>query len=422
MGTEGLVDKFEQKYDVYLKFVMQRQAKQLAQTEKDETQLRLPQGIPDRVHVVNMLEQQHCLVCDRPAPEGTPEYEAIRKLLPKENVKSVKKPATIPDIESELRIINRAGFSMREKYGRAEEEIAATYQEQEQLEDQRLELTEMVASLKGAIANELLNSGLTRDSSAGSILHSIEHAKRDIALYAGMRTRLQGERDGYLAELETVRNEFGNLTRGSGIDPKLEEKRKLLADLRDLTVRTKDTQYKRLIQQLEDTANQHFSSMNERTGAVFGKIRFVEEGSGYVPEIQDDAGARMENLNTSQVSSFKLAIIMAIVTANHKRGFARNYPLISDAPMSDFDPVKARAFLAEAARAFGQSVVIVKDFLDAHPHHAGQYLADAAKLAQVKEDVEKAGKSLNVYQLVIPPGQSNQNRKSLSVQINRLTV
>lgn len=424
MGTEELVDKFEQKYSTYSKFVMKREAEQqLAHAQNEEVKVPLlPKGIPDRVHVNDMLKREHCLVCNRPALKDSAEYKAIESLLPKEKSKTTSQPTAIPDIEPELCIINRAAFSMREKYGKADSEIAATYQEQAQLEDERQELEEEIASYNDAISTELLNSGLSANGNAGNVLVSIEHAKRDITNYSGMLERLRSERDAHMTELKGIEGEFSKLSQGGGIDPKLEEKRKLLADLRDLTERTKQTQYEKLIQQLEDTANQHFSNMNKRTGAGYGIIRFVPEGNGYVPEIQDDEGHRMDNLNTSQVSSFKLAIIMAIVTANQNRGFAKTYPLITDAPMSDFDAVKARDFLAETAQAFGQSIVIAKEFLDADPDHDGRYLADKAKLLQVKEYVEAAGKTLNVYQLVIPSGQSVQNRKNLSVQIIRLTV
>lgn len=422
MGTEELVDKFEQKYQEYYTFVANRQAEEnLKKRSEEETQTRLPKGIPDRVHVVDMLKREHCLVCDRPALKGTAEHEAIRKLMPAEKPKAMPQ-TTIPDIEPELRIMNRAGFRMRDKYSKADLEILANYQEQTDLEDKRQDLEEEISGLKGSINNELLNSGLTADGDAGSILNSIDRVKHDISNYSGMLAQLHSVRDSCQTELKSIDNEFSKLSQGDGINPKLEEQRKLLADLRDLTVRTKETQYAQLIQQLEDTANQHFSNMNKHGQAGYGKIRFVPWTNGYVPEIHGDDGKRMENLNTSQVSSFKLAIIMAIVTANQNRGLARNYPLISDAPMSDFDGAKTRDFLAETARTFRQSIVIAKEFLDADPDRPGHYIADPIKLAQVKEDVEKAGKSFNVYQLVIPEGPSTQSRKSLSVQITRLAV
>jgi DNA sulfur modification protein DndD len=425
MGTENIVDKFEQKYRDYYTLVTTRQAEKKFEqksTEEVHKRLSLPKGIPDRVHVVDMLKHEHCIVCNRQALKGSAEYESIKRLLPEEKPKPAPQTAVIPDIEPELRILNRAAFSMRDKYVKADQEIAGTYQEQEDLEDERQELEEQIASLKGAVATEILNSGLSGNGNAGSILISIDSAKRDIANFSGTLEKLRSMRDTYLADLKALENEFSKLSQGGGINPKLEEKRRLLADLRDLTVRTKETQYAKLIQQLEDTANQHFNSMNKQSQAGYGKIRFVAEGNGYVPEIQGEDGKRMDNLNTSQNSSFKLAIIMAIVTANQNRGLARNYPLISDAPMSDFDAVKARDFLAETARTFRQSIVIAKEFLDADPAHPGRYIVDPTKLAQVKEDTEAAGKTLNVYQLVVPPGQSAQSRKSLSVQITRVTV
>ncbi|MBC7490688.1 MAG: AAA family ATPase [Glaciimonas sp.] len=422
MGTEDLVDEFEEKYDAYSSFALAREAKHqatLAQSEQEQT--RLPKGIPDGVHVKDMLQKQLCLVCNRPALKGSSEYAAIESLLIQNEPKKTKL-VPLPSIELDLREMYRQGIKMREKSTRANDEIAAAYVEQKQLEAQKLLLQEDLERIIGETETETVNSGVVANGTAGSVVLSIESAKRDLERYSGLVERYSQESAVLTESLKAVKEEFGKLTQGSDVDPKLLEKRKMLSDLRELTELTKKAQYKKLISHLEDTANQHYSSINKRTGAVYGQIRFVYEAGGYIPEIQDDAGIPMENLNTSQVSSFKLAIIMAIVTANRNRGVAKNYPLITDAPTSDFDAVKTRGFLAEAAKAFGQSIVIIKDFLDEDPNEEGRYIVDNEKLALIKADVEAQGKKLKIYQLVIPPGQSNQNRKNLSVQITRLAI
>lgn len=422
LGTEEVVDEFERKYREYFTFVTTRQAEEDFKRKAEVvTQTQLPKGIPDRVHVVDMLKKEHCFVCDRPALKGTPEHEAIKKRLPEEKPKPASHPP-LPDIEPELRILNRAAFSMRDKYSKADEAIAATYREQEELEEKRQHLEEEIESFRGAIDNEMLNSGLAKNGQAGNVVLTVAATKRDILEYSAQLDKLRGQQELLQADLSKVTAEFSNLSRGSSINPKLEQKRQLLADLHSLTIRTKERQYEQLIQLLEDTANKHFSSINKRGGAGYGKIKFVREGSGYVPEIHGEDSKRMDNLNTSQVSSFKLAIIMAIVTANQNRGLARNYPLISDAPMSDFDAAKVPDFLVETARTFTQSIIIAKEFLDANPSHPGQFQADAEKLGQVKKEVEEAGKKLNVYQLVVPEGNTVQSRKNLSVNIIRLAI
>ena len=41
----------------------------------------LPINSPDSVSLQNMIEKEHCYVCDRPAKIGTKEYEYIVKLI-----------------------------------------------------------------------------------------------------------------------------------------------------------------------------------------------------------------------------------------------------------------------------------------------------------------------------------------------------
>ncbi|MBC7490268.1 MAG: AAA family ATPase, partial [Glaciimonas sp.] len=374
MGTEDLVTQFEQKYSDYEKLVRERKvAAQVARNEAEREQTRLPVGVPDRVTVQNMLRDEHCQVCDRPAEKGSPAYLAIEKLLVKPQ--AAKPLESLPNIEQELRTLYRVGMTMQDKYGNATEQIRATYQEQADLEGDMRELEEQVKSLEEEIATEVINSGLEAKDAAGMI-ESIRTANHDSNTYAVQLAGLRGAREKYMTELDEIRSGLTKLGEASKIDPKLEKKRKLLYDMRELAVRMKTSQYEKLIGQLETTANEHFKSMNEPTGAFYGKIKFVRDGDVYVPQIQDDAGRQVENLNTSQTSSSKLAIIMAIVTANQNKDLANQYPLIADAPISDFDAVKANAFLAETARAFGQSIVIVKDFLEADPKQIGHYQAD----------------------------------------------
>ena len=420
MGTDDLVDKFGEKLNDYDKLVMERKvAAQVAKNEAEREQTRLPEGVPDRNTVQNMLHDEHCQVCDRPAPKGSEPYQAIEKLL--EKPKPVKQPETTPNIAKELRGLYWVGVSVKGKYSDAPEQIRATYVDQINLEGEMRDLEDQIKSVEEAISTEVINSGLEEKDAAG-MLKSIRSANDDTHTYSAQAEKLRTAREKYTTQLNDIKNGLTKLSVGGKIDPKLAQKRKLLDDLRELAIRMKSTQYKKLIHQLEETANQHFREMNEPTGAFYGTIKFVPDGDGYMPQIHDDAGRKVDNLNTSQTSSSKLAIIMAIVTANQTRGLADQYPLIADAPISDFDAVKARAFLAQTARAFGQSIVIVKDFLDADPTQTGQYQADTVRLAQIKQDVEAAGKTLNIYQLAIPAGQTAQNRKNLSVQINTLAI
>lgn len=70
MGTEKLVSNFEEKYKVYNDFVSQRKVAEAIAKANTNSQTRLPRGIPERMHLQRMFDQQLCLVCNRPAKQG----------------------------------------------------------------------------------------------------------------------------------------------------------------------------------------------------------------------------------------------------------------------------------------------------------------------------------------------------------------
>ena len=111
---------------------------------------------------------------------------------------------------------------------------------------------------------------------------------------------------------------------------------------------------------------------------------------------------------------------MAIVSANKTRNYAQFYPLISDAPVSDFDVVKAMTFFKETANTFRQSIVIVKELLVEDPARIGRFKPDLARLHELQTDLQAAGKTLNVYQLDMPDGVSNSFRTEIEVIIQKV--
>ncbi|MFN2458806.1 MAG: hypothetical protein ABR502_11450, partial [Chitinophagaceae bacterium] len=174
---------------------------------------------------------------------------------------------------------------------------------------------------------------------------------------------------------------------------------------------------------LETAANFHYENINKPTGAFYGRIKFVETtGGGYLPENFDDNGQRVSNPNTSQTSSLKLSIILAIMSANHDRGYNNRYPLIADAPISDFDPLKKKSFLIETAKTFNQSIVIVYDFLESDSERTNRFKPEIEKIKELQKEIEKSGKKFTVHHLDIPDGISTTNRNELSVKIKPVNL
>jgi DNA sulfur modification protein DndD len=415
MGTEKLVSNFEEKYKVYNDFVSQRKVAEAIAKANTNSQTRLPRGIPERMHLQRMLDQQLCLVCNRPAKQGTPEYKAIQDLLPE----LTKVIDTKPDIESDLRRLWNSSFSMSDKFGNAEAEIAEAIKDRDKLLLKKSELEEEIKKLDADINNEILNSGIDR---ATDIVSMAEVTNQDIQNYSKAKGRLEVEQETIEKDLKGVDTRLKQLSVGN-IDPIFLRKKELLDDLVELTARVKEKQYKGLVQQLEKAANFHYENINKPTGAFYGKIKFVETSvGGYLPENFDDNGQRVSNPNTSQTSSLKLSIILAIMSANQDRGYNNRYPLIADAPISDFDPLKKKSFLIETAKTFHQSIVIIYDFLESDSERTNRFKPEIEKIKELQNAIEKSGKKFTVHYLDIPDGISTTNRSELSVKIRPLNL
>lgn len=415
MGTEKLVSLFENKYKTYNDFVSQRKVTEAIAKANTNSQTRLPRGIPERMHLQRMLDKETCLVCNRPAKKGSPEYKAIEELLPE----LTKVIDTKPDIESDLRRLWNTSFSMSDKFVNADLEIALAIQNRDKLIQKRTDIEEELKKLDADINNEILNSGIDR---ATDIVSMAEVANQDIQNYSKAKGRLELELEGSEKDLKAVDARLKQLSVGS-IDPIFLKKKELLDDLVELTARVKERQYKGLVNQLEKAANSHYENINRPTGAFYGKIKFVEtSGGGYIPENFDDGGQRVSNPNTSQTSSLKLSIILAIMSANQSRGYNSRYPLIADAPISDFDPLKKKSFLIETAKTFSQSIVIIYDYLVEDGGRINRFRPNISELQDLQKMVEQGGKKLTVYTLDIPDGISTTNRKELSVKIKPVSL
>lgn len=415
MGTEKLVSLFEEKYKTYNDFVSQRKVAEAIAKANTNSQTRLPRGIPERMHLQRMLDQQTCLVCNRPAKKGTAEYKAILELLPE----LTKVIDSKPDIESDLRRLWNTCFSMSDKYGNADSEIATAIQDRDKLIQRKSDLEEELKRLEADINNEILNSGIDR---ATDIVSMAEVTNQDIQNYSKAKGRLELEKENLEKDVKAVDSRLKQLSVGS-IDEIFLKKKELLDDLVELTSRVKEKQYRGLVDQLEKAANIHYENINRPTGAFYGKIKFIEtSGGGYIPENFDDSGQRVSNPNTSQTSSLKLSIILAIMSANQSRGYNNRYPLIADAPISDFDPLKKKSFLIETANTFNQSIVFIYDFLDEDTERTNRFKPDIAQIKELQKVIEKNGKKLTVHNLDIPDGISTTNRKELSVKIKPVNL
>ncbi len=427
LGTSSLVDKFEEKLNAYDEAIYTRKAvANLNKQTVEKLQIRLPDNVPEPMYVRQMLDEEHCRVCDRPAPEGSDAYVAITSLLLSEpEIIQPERPRK--NLKSFFRQFYANGLGMKSSIDSINQRVQQSYQEQINNRDRVRALKDELDAKSRELQQLEQVSGL---DNARDIVNSMNGAMADIQKFEGRLVSDGNDKTTKEERLREINTELGKLSEGQ-VPGHLIKKKAILFDLVELAKRVKKTKYRELIQQLENRANEHYRNINAPTGAFYGTIRFVETGiasvdrpdradGGYRPVIIDNDGREVGNLNTSLVSSLKLSIIMAIVSANKTRNYASFYPLISDAPVSDFDVVKAMTFFKETANTFRQSIVIVKELLVADTDRVGRYKPDLTRLRELQTDLMAAGKTLNVYQLDMPDGVSNSFRSEIEVSIQKV--
>ncbi|WOK05072.1 hypothetical protein RT717_18480 [Imperialibacter roseus] len=417
-GMSPLTKEFANIYKQYSDKVAERKAEaNLKNNLEKRLQTRLPEGVPEPVHIQTMLDKQRCLVCDRPAAKGTPEYDAILQLLEQReftNEREVKRNS----FDSIYRRIYHTALSLNNSIDSIPEGQKSAMLKLQKLNSQASLLREQLKDKDREIQDQLSVSDIDNPK---FIVDSFNSSVNDIKIYSGKLGELKEKRAVAQREHDTILKELDRLSEGQ-IPKTLKTKRDLLSDFVSLTRRVKDKKYEELVKMLEQQANLHYEHINDPTGAFYGKIKFkgTLEG-GYRPIIEDN-GEESTLLNTSLISSMKLSIIMAIVSANKQRNYANSYPLIADAPTSDFDDVKMKYFLKEASHTFSQAIIITKEMLIDDQTRSKRYKPSMSRLKELKDDLRDIEKELTVYQIDLPDGVSSENKSQIEVEIKTVEV
>ena len=418
-GTDHILQKAEPILNAYFETVHDRRYFHRKQEELEKEIFRLPHGVPEPMHLRKMLEKQHCLVCNRPALKGTEPYKAIEELLPKLELKS-NQPINFRN-ENFFRKLTQTD-TFEKNINNIEDSIKEAFEEERQLVAQNDELKKEYLRIDREYQSQFTSSKI---SSPQDIIRTVEITRQDILRYSHEVAKHEQALSSEEKELTAININLSRVSKDE-IKSSIIKKRDLLDALYSLTERTKLRKYQELLTILETKANEHYKNINENSGAFYGKIKFIESSSkGFQPFIVDGNGNEeqiVSTANASLLSSMKLAIIMAVVSANKNRNYSSFYPLVADAPVSDFDPVKTQSFLNEVSSTFNQSIIMFYEFLNEDSSREKRFKPDINQLNALKGRLAETGKEINVYQLDLEENISQESRNEVAITIKKVTI
>jgi len=415
-GTDNLFEEYSKKYNDFEQKKLQRQADLKAKVKAEnemikEMQTRLPIDVPEPIYVQTMLDAERCLICDREAPKNSEPWLKIKELLDRSQMKLKKfeeEDQPLQNFSPDLKKLYQNGLGMSHLISRIDDDIADTFERIQKLSVRRKSLADDLRKIEedinGLIADTSLNI-----SDAENLLNEYtaqnELTRRSLIEANNLEHLINKKKE----VLESINKKLSDLVVGD-LPEYLKEKVKVLEEFFEVAHSTRKRVFNKLVQVLEAEANKHYQEMIQGNLSARGIIRLKElsNGKNYMPELVDEHGNVLLQLNTGNIILIKLATIMAIISARQGSRDTELYTLITDAPMSVFGEDYTIGFCKTVSKVYTQSIIMSKEFY-----------RNEKLLKELFNDKEiKLGK---VY-MITPsiPENERSNRNSLSTNIKSL--
>lgn len=335
---------------------------------------KLPWYLPDEQTMREMLDDEICKVCGRPALRGTEEYKFMEGKL-HEYIRHMQEEADIKAEELEEKPLFE-GRAIEDLHamsisfgGTTAMEIAKKYQEVKDLiefvDDRKKDIAIVEAEIQ-EIEDEKSRLLIQADGISEDML---DKNFNDIKGYFEQRNRAEQRISDYKAEmkdyqndLERVRQEFDSLDPSSGMAKVYGKVHTLLNKVMKAFINAKKENLRRFLASLSEKTNEYFKLLNENDFRGEIRIRQTANDSAEI-RLFSSNGTYIKDPGGAQETTMYMSLLFAIsdLTTLKKE---EDYPLIFDAPTSSFEDFKENVFYNIIDKIDKQCIIVTKDLLE----------------------------------------------------------
>lgn len=349
-----------------LKYGMQKQ-KEKMQTEFTP----LPAHIPGPSILKEMLDDEVCKVCGRPAPKNSEAWNFIRHKL-QDYYDSLKEP--VNDEETDIEIPSLFKYHYIEELQKNDTTLTDNMGKITKMRHIILELI----SLNNRLHNDIKKiddnldqtyetkkrilsqtDGLTEEqlmanfNNISNWMNRQKSAKDRIEVLNGQRVKHQ-------QILDDAHSQLAKLAEGTEAQLYVENWQ-MIYQIKSAFDNAKELNKKRLLMTIEDKANVYLDKLNNDD--FKGRIRIIEKPDGQGEAVLTNAdGTRIFNPNTALKTTYLMSVLFAIGQLSSERK-ETEFPLIFDAPTSSFSDAKESEFFRVVSQLDKQVIVVTKSFL-----------------------------------------------------------
>lgn len=310
----------------------------------------VPMNLPGPEYVEKMLEDGKCYICEREVLVDTPAYEALKKRLNdfeknsnnkilQENYtelnKSRKKLVNeLPEIKEQILENQKKRGDLIKKCNALQKKINTIYENSGQDDGASIFTGASTASQMLAKMQSIRNSIDTKKSSLRKVATELVELENNLLVY-----KSEGEK--------IMKNSSGNI-----VERQAEDYIEMF--VKSISKLSTKAHFK-LITEIQEESNRLYSLY------LGGKEQGVIEIDKGVRIIDKFSKETLSELNTAELVAQKLAVANAFLSLSEKK-MKRSYPIVADAPTSDFDPENTYNLTINIGDSFEQMIIMSKDY------------------------------------------------------------
>lgn len=340
-----------------------------AKAELLNNAIPLPNNIPSKAIMEEMLNDEICKVCNREAKKGSEAYEFMMKRLKtylESQVTEDSEPNKDEPLfkfdytnrldnlsishEDNLKNLRLVRTKIKELFEFNDDRKKDIEELNEQLDKEKTERDRILGN--SSIAEEKLSDVL---KNYNAWQKDLKNRNQDQVDYT---TKLKS----FESELKAKKEEKDKIDTNSA-NSFLIKTRNILRDIETIFIDTKEKKFDEFIDKLQTKSNNFFKTINidAFTGTIVFTRRNKVNRTIVEVELQED-GRTFYKPNQSLLTSMHISILFAIseLASEIKE---ENFPMIFDAPTSSFGENKTAQFLNLIFETENQKILLIKDFL-----------------------------------------------------------
>lgn len=355
-------------HDEYL--IEKGKQQQLEALSLPDGMTKLPWFVPNEEYLEEMIADECCKVCGRPAHKGSEAYEfMVQKLQEALAHKQSRQRTEDEDIfkynyieEIQHLSISHGGIKEQSVSNRKDiiqqelEFIADRTKEmqkwQQALDDAKDEKSRLLSQLNGISEEEISRSA--KDVRDFMNRHEdAQHRLGQLKMILEGLNKQKEEKEEELSSLDTGKREIARLGRIHNI----------FDHIYKAFVSARETNRRIFINHLKELSNQYLAELsgNDFHGVI--EMLRSQETESIDVMLKSENGTIVTNPSESQKTTMYMAVLFAIakITADRRE---TEYPLIFDAPTSSFSQMKEKEFYEIINRIQKQCIIVTKDMLE----------------------------------------------------------